>query len=357
MATHPNLTDAALRHQVYLERLKTGQIREFLLVFKESDAAIRLALQAAGVDLLTDMSPVELERLVKDLSLKQGELFSAVIDKWMAQLPDLAEYEAQHEVRALRSEANAATRQQLKIPSAKKVATESLRRPVQAFGKRVEDVAADWSKSAIDRTNGAIRVGYAQGKTVPQVISQLLGTKALKYKDGSQEISKRTAATVVRTGIQEVANTARQVVYEENDDLVVGYIWVSTLDQRTSTICRSLDGQRFKLGQGPVPPIHPNCRSTTTPDVSSEFDFLNAGATRSSADGYVNQELTYYDWLKRQTGEFQDGVLGPTRGQLFRDGGLSSDRFRELQLDKNFEPLTLDEMRELEPKAFNKAGL
>ena len=48
-------------------------------------------------------------------------------------------------------------------------------------------------------------------------------------------------------------------------------------------------------------------------------------------------------------------AIGPQRGKLLRDGGLSSEKFGELQLSKSFEPLTLDEMRKLEPEAFKEA--
>ncbi|MPW47639.1 phage head morphogenesis protein, partial [Moraxella catarrhalis] len=53
----------------------------------------------------------------------------------------------------------------------------------------------------------------------------------------------------------------------------------------------------------------------------------------------------YYEWLKNQPAQYQDEVLGKTRAKLFRDGGMTVERFRALQLDKNFTPLTLDEIK------------
>jgi len=121
--------------------------------------------------------------------------------------------------------------------------------------------------------------------------------------------------------------------------------------------CKTLDGQKFKVGEGPVPPIHIRCRSTTVADLNPKFDFLKEGRTRSGEKGPVDADLDYYDWLKNQPPGFQDQALGPVRGKLFREGGLSADKFAELQLDRNFEPLTLAEMRKLEPEAFEAAGL
>jgi hypothetical protein len=71
----------------------------------------------------------------------------------------------------------------------------------------------------------------------------------------------------------------------------------------------------------------------------------------------VPASQSYYAWLKTQPAAFQDSVIGPTRGALFRRGGLSAQRFAELQLGKNFKPIDLDAMRKLEPVAFERAGI
>jgi len=162
---------------------------------------------------------------------------------------------------------------------------------------------------------------------------------------------------VVRTAIQHVASTARMETWAANADVVEVYRWVSTLDNKTTPTCRSLDGQVFKLGRGPRPPVHIRCRSTTVAEVDPKYDFLDEGATRSSASGYVDGDLTYYEWLKTQPEAFQDSAIGPTRGKLLRDGGLTAEEFARLNLGRNFEPLTLEEMRKLEPTAFQRAGI
>ncbi|MGL6008151.1 MAG: minor capsid protein, partial [Culicoidibacterales bacterium] len=170
-------------------------------------------------------------------------------------------------------------------------------------------------------------------------------------------ITRRNAATVIRTATQHVANSARMNLWEENSDVVQKYQWLSTLDQSTSSVCKSLDKKTFEFGKGPVPPIHPNCRSTILAVLGSEFDFLDEGATRSSEEGYVDADLNYYDWLKTQPKEFQEIALGESRAKLFRNGGLTPERFAALNLSRNFEPLTLKEMKSIEPEAFEKAGL
>jgi SPP1 gp7 family putative phage head morphogenesis protein len=106
-----------------------------------------------------------------------------------------------------------------------------------------------------------------------------------------------------------------------------------------------------------------NCRSSTVAVLDDRYAFLDEGATRSARDpetGKVESvpaKQSYYQWLAGQPAAVQDSIIGPTRGKLLRDGGLSAQRFSELSLGKNFQPLTLDQMRELDPVAFIRAGL
>lgn len=52
------------------------------------------------------------------------------------------------------------------------------------------------------------------------------------------------------------------------------YIFVATLDLKTSTICRNMDKMRIRLEDALVgtnyPPMHPFCRSTTIAYISEE---------------------------------------------------------------------------------------
>ena len=88
-----------------------------------------------------------------------------------------------------------------------------------------------------------------------------------------------------------------------------------------------MDSEKFKVGVGPLPSIHPQCQCATAPVLAAQFDVFNRGATRASMNAPVPQSETYYTWLKQQPAEFQDSVLGPNRRRLFRDGGLIADRF------------------------------
>lgn len=125
-----------------------------------------------------------------------------------------------------------------------------------------------------------------------------------------------------------------------------------------SAVCRARDGKVYPLDSGPRPPAHPNCRSSTVPVLKSWKEMgINLKeapeGTRSSMNGQVPADLTYQEWLKNQSADFQDDVLGVTKGKLFRNGGLSLDRF----VDRAGKELTLDQLMKREAEAWQKAGL
>lgn len=358
-AGQSHLQDVATRQQVFLERLKAGQIRDFAKAFDEISGEVK-NIFAKQEGLMSDMTKAQLRSLQGELASMQQDIFGRHIDQYMSQLEDMAGYISQAEARALKSAATRKQAAQVYTPQAQQAFQRARIDPIHIPGTTnpvLQDFVDTISNGAIARMNAAVIQGYDMGDTVPMMLRKLLGTGRLLNKDGLQEVTRRQSYTVLRTATQHVANTARELTWTQNDDLVKGVIWVSTLDSRTTIQCQALDGQRFKLGEGPRPPVHPNCRSTTAPWMDQAFDFLDEGATRSSMQGYVDQSQSYYDWLDGQSEGFQDEVLGPTRGKLFRDGGLTNEDFAKLQLDRNWEPMTLDEMRKVEPLAFERAGI
>ena len=160
-------------------------------------------------------------------------------------------------------------------------------------------------------------------------------------------------ATAVSTGVQHASSLSRfAVIADKFIAIGAGYEWVSVIDGKTSAQCRALDGRRFDYGKGPLPPIHPNCRSHTVPFFKNKTAFLR-GLLRRAGDGAIAAGETYYTWLQRQPKKFQIDVLGVARARAFRSGKISAKEFARLQLDKNFRPITLEELRTKKPELFD----
>jgi SPP1 gp7 family putative phage head morphogenesis protein len=349
-----NLTDEAIRLQVLLERLKSGQVRNFTNVFKEINRIVRRSFANFGGSFSQENKRF-LNAFLRELEKAMRGVYSQEMSLYLASLEESAGVFVILEAETLKKVVRG-------IPTLKLIDTatayrKALARPMSHSGETVKDFVGQFAGKESKRVVNTIRKGVSQGQTNQELMQVVVGTRSRNYRDSILQQSRRNAEAIIRTTTQHIASSARQEFWESNKDVVKGYEWVSTLDRRTTQVCKSLDGQEFEFGKGPIPPIHIRCRSTTIATVDKKFDFLKEGRTRSAEFGPTNGREDYYDWLKRQPKSVQLEALGPTRMKLFRDGGLSPDEFSKLNLDKNFEPLTLDEMKRLEPEAFKKAGI
>lgn len=264
--------------------------------------------------------------------------------------------------------------------------------------------SSQWFRSLeqadISRIEGAIQAGFLEGDTIPGIVRRVRGSRLLEGVDGVTEITRRQARRLVRTTVNHFSNSVREEVFATNPDIAQVLKWVSTLDGRTSSICRARDGkvtsapgqefpskfQNMPRLQPPDarPPAHPNCRSLMVavldPDgIVGERPFVTDTRQRKDREvdfrrqareqgrpikeirarwarervGRVPAETTYQEWLGRTPAKFQDEVLGTTRGKLFRQGGLTVDKF----VDKTGRTFTLDELRATHASAFERAGV
>jgi SPP1 gp7 family putative phage head morphogenesis protein len=80
--------------------------------------------------------------------------------------------------------------------------------------------------------------------------------------------------TIIRTNATDAYNRGRLVEFRENADVVPFVEYSAILDDRTTQVCRELDGKVFRNDDPELdrfkPPLHFNCRSVLVPITSSE---------------------------------------------------------------------------------------
>ena len=236
----------------------------------------------------------------------------------------------------------------------------------------------DWSSDHVRRVTSGVRLGVIEGQTNNEIVGRIWGQISQDFEGGEAAISRRNLRSLVQTYTNHYSTAARQAVYAENDDIVESIQYVATLDSRTTPICRSLDGERFPPDEGPRPPQHFNCRSTTVPilvgegEISGRRPAIRPATAEEQARmrrmptaerraflrsqgivSQVNASTTYQTWLGRQPASVQDAILGPSRGALFRRGDVTLDRFVAPDGDN----LTLAQLYQREREAWNRAGL
>jgi SPP1 gp7 family putative phage head morphogenesis protein len=209
-----------------------------------------------------------------------------------------------------------------------------------------------------ERFSQVVRQGLLTGEPTPAIAKRLIGS--LQYGEEAKTVKQLIAAggqatavadnqviAMIRTSINQVANTASQQVYEANQDITPRYRYIATLDTRTSAICRALDGKEFEYGKGPMPPQHFNCRSTTVPIIDPDILPPSTTATRASKDGQVPINQSYGEWLSKQPRSVQADALGPGKVAYFNRLAKKygpRDAIAKLVRDDGSE-LTLEQLR------------
>lgn len=341
-----SLQSAFIAHQVWLQRYAAQESGQFEPYLRQLRNEIRSQVLNFGDDSRTKA------RLVKMLRDLEDALYGITSD-WDAQLlqdlKGLSIYESEFTKETLEKNVVA----NFTTPTPEQVWAAVKFNPLQLEGRAVDftKLLASWSDIEISRLVMGVKTGFVQGLTTRQIVKQVIG-------DGSLvNVSERNVKSLVHTAIAHVSNQARETTYQKNNDIIQGYQWVSTLDKRTTNLCKARDGMKFYYDDGkphPMPPAHVNCRSTTAPLVSSDYDFLDKGAKRAArgAEGgqQVAAETTYYEFLAKQPAWFQDEALGPKRGAIFRNSGMTPEEFRVASVDGFGNPLTLKEMAELDKR-------
>lgn len=338
-----SLLSAFISHQVWLQRNASHEVKELEPFIQQMRDEVRKQVLQFGDDNRTRQN---LEKLLRDLEDILDGITTAWQDKLTEDLQALGGYEADWTTKTLEDNVGV----DFSAPTVEQVWAAAKWNPI-ALGDKPADLfgmMAGWGDTEINRLVTGVKMGFVQGKTTRQIVKEVTGP------GGLADISQRNAATVIRTALNHVSTQAREVTYKKNNDIVEKYEIIATLDSRTSTICRSLDGQEYEIGKGPLPPFHPNCRTTTAPVISSEFDFLDKGAKRAAkgADGgqQVDASTTYYEFFAKQPAWWQDEAIGPVRGKIFRNSGISPEEFRTISVDGFGRALSLNEMAALDKR-------
>lgn len=362
MATQPRLPDDVLdqvvRHQIDLTRYSNGVVRRILSILNRADADLFASLTAALERMTPESFTVDyLESLLTSVRALSVAAYQQVRVAVEGDMRELAGHEADWHFAQLRRSVPVDTR--LARITAEQAYVAAYSRPFQ--GRLLREWASGIEAERMTRVRSAVRMGFLEGKPTAQIVREIRGTRARQYQDGLVEIDRRHAESVVRTALSHTAGVVRDRFWQENDDILGDEVWVSTLDGRTSQACRLRDqlhyrgtthrpvGHQVPYGAGPGR-LHWCCRSTSVRLLAGQTELYG---TRASANGPVAEGTTYNSWLRRQPAAVQDDVLGPTRGALFRRGGLQIDQFSN---DKG-KTLTIDELRQRNAQAFAEAGL
>lgn len=339
-------TASVVRHSLALRRYENGLMREIRELFRlAGDDLGGLLIRLDPTEVLPGWVPYRLRRL-GDMA---GEILQQVyadLGRFAAdRLVSLGEVESEFAARLLeRTASGVAVDIEAKELGIRQWRSILQTDPIQ--GAPLKDWWATQERATVFAFRRQIQLGMANSETTDQIIRRVRGrfVRPGIYEGGVMQVSTRQAEAITRTAVNQIATRAQVETFEANKDVTDEYIFTATLDNRTSAVCRATDGMRFKYGEGPLPPLHINCRSVVRPVLNWEKLGLTPPppGQRAAQDGPVSAKLDYAGWLRQQTNAEQDEILGPSRAALFRAGKVN---LRDLvRMDGRV--LTLEELRE-----------
>ena len=358
------LQDRAIAHAVALERYSNNVVRRIIALLNRTDARLASELVTVMDNLGSgSFSQTRLESLLGSVRELNKAAYESIKKELTEELKDFAAYEASWQEMTLKDAVPATV--SIASVSADQVYAAAMARPFQGVLLRgaLDEVNANTAK----RIRQTIAQGIVEGRNTDQIIRDIRGTRANKYADGLLQRSRTDVEAIVRTAISHTAGVAQDAVISRNADIIQGVRWSSTLDTRTSEICRIRDGKLYEPeSHKPIGHSYPwlagpgrshwRCRSASVPVLKGWKELgldPNIADTRASMDGQVPVETSYADWLKKQSKARQIEVLGVERVKLLDKGGLS---MADLYSQKG-QYLTLEELKAKDASAFKKANI
>ena len=230
----------------------------------------------------------------------------------------------------------------------------------------VDDYIGDYTPSQIKKVKDIIVGGWANHSTMTtrEIAQQITGTKTVK---GVLQASQRSAYMMAKDITSHTSSQSKAKVFQENSGLIVGEKTITTLDSKTSEICRlygsqdgggkewlySEHGRNF-----PRPGFHRNCRSTNIPILAKEYrEIAEEGRERPAViDGKAKTVPAATNWydLAKANPILAEQSLGASRAKLLSE--MSAKEFVDTAYNRLGTQLTLDEMKAKNPRVLSILG-
>lgn len=318
------------RHQIFLEGVKVYAARQFDKSLLEMQDDLTRFILAVPHDTMGELSRTDLTALVLKIA-RSAEKTMAAHEKETLQFLltlMLADLSLSREIFAIDRPGPLNDNPTTVLPKAKLSEPKKLFEAIQAEpmpsdGSLLPVLLAGVGAATVQTIAKQVRMGYANNDAPKTTLNNIVGTKTNNYRDGLFARFYRDNSTAVSTGIQHVSSlvqaTLSSFIYDE-------YEWVSVIDERTTDICLSRDGNIYTYGQGPLPPAHYNCRSKTVP---------------RTVDNAPSRQ-TYFGWLKTQPLPVLAAIMPESDAQKFQAGELKKD---DLPKFKDAKPLSIAQFK------------
>lgn len=336
MSANEYLISAQSRHAVFLLRRGAGLANEIIPLVE------RLIEQVVARVANTPDQSARQQVMLQELQSIMTAAYAEIGEVATQGLIELAEYEGDFQARLYNTVATV----QFAAPVIEQLAAIIDNDPLDIEPGRqitIRQALREYSDKKQRQITRTITDGIATQRTNAEISRDVQALASLH---------KRQADALVRTVANGTADASKRRFAEENAEFLQGERWTATLDGRTSPVCQARDGEVYPVNSGPRPPAHYNCRSLRVAVVRQDLQLPGFEGERPAVgdDGpsTVSARTTYSGFLRQQSVEFQNEVLGVEKAKLFRAGKVTlKDMVNDLG-----EPLTIEQIRAREGLVF-----
>lgn len=300
------LFDQLLRHQIYLEGLKEGELtrinRKYLTALEKIIKRELGKLPFNRVDALTKTG-----RRAVITRIQRAQ--KAALKEWRADLmTSLREY-----AKTDSTIAASVMRQHGKIkkPAIQELWAEVAKTNVKGSNTPVRQMLDKMSAQQMKAIDTTIRQAFDAGETIDDVYGAIRGTKETGYSDGLLRKYRDDLRANGKTIFQHVKGRVHSAVASGTFSR---YRWVSVIDSATSSICRGRNGKVYTYGDGPLPPAHFNCRSSVVPIADN-------------VDEPSDLDPPFFEWVQKQPEEFIRDIFPANQAEKLIKGTAKRDDF------------------------------
>lgn len=151
---------------------------------------------------------------------------------------------------------------------------------------------------------------------------------------------KYVTERIIRTETARVRYNAESRMYK---DMGVNKVeFCAIIDSKTSRVCRETDGKIFKLGDEPMIPLHPHCRSTYLPVVGERNmdDIINRikearGEEVNSSDRKIDEKIKPF----AEKVLYRDDSSIEVRGKKYGLGKMDMEYVKKYESIKSYDEL------------------
>lgn len=206
-------------------------------------------------------------------------------------------------------------------------------------GTPLSNLFRGFGAEAAQGVGRALLTGVANGDN-PRAVA--------KSVQDALSISRARALTIARTEQLRAYRSAQLSTFQQNSDVLNGWVWTCALDARCCAACVAMNGTKHGLDEEMG--SHPNCRCAMAP-LSKGWDEVlgNLGIDTSNIPNTTIDVQSGSDWFNKQDEATQRAILGAKY-----DGWANGDFTLEDMVGKSSDPEWGDSIYEKSLKRLSK---